>query len=154
LVWGGAHYVPASGGGITYANLTDGALYDPATDSWTPTATAPALGKNAVPFASWSSGLLYLRDGYNPQSPVYTYDPSTDHWATAATAQVGPIMPARPDGPSGPTVIWTGSFWIAYGGTRNGPTPPNPCLGQMQPCDPPGPMQIPVAEAAVAVPAP
>ena len=39
---------------------------------------------------------------------------------------------------------------------RNGPTPPNPCTGQLPPmagCDAPGPMQIPVAEAAIALPA-
>jgi hypothetical protein len=154
LVWGGAHYVTRSDGEISNANLTDGALYDPAANTWTPTATAPSLGKFAVPIAAWSSGLLYLRDGFNPNSAVYTYDPSTDHWATA---QPGPIMPARPDGPMGPTVVWTGSFWIAYGGARNGPTPPNPCTGPLPPmtgCDAPGPMQIPVAEAAVALPAP
>jgi hypothetical protein len=124
-----------------------------AADSWTPTAPAPALGKFAVPNATWSSGLLYLRDEFDPNSAIYTYDPSTDHWATARPR---PSMPARPDGPMGPTVVWTGSFRIAYGGTRNGPTPPNPCNGQPQMvgCDPPGPMQIPVAEAAVALPAP
>ena len=153
LVWGGFHYVVQSDGEISNADLTDGALYDPAANTWTPTAPAPALGRFATPYATWSGGLLYLREAFNPSSAVYTYDPSTDRWATA---QPGPMMPARTDGPNGPTVVWTGSYWIAFGGTRNGPTPPNPCTGQtpLEGCDAPGPMQIPVAEAAVALPAP
>jgi hypothetical protein len=154
LVWGGYHYVVRVDGEISSDDLTDGAVYDPAANTWTPTAPAPALGKLATPIVSWSNGLLYLRDENDPSSAIYSYDPSTDQWATA---QLGPKVPARPNGPDGPSVVWTGSYWVAYGGTRNGPTPPNPCPGALPPlagCDAPGPTQIPVAEAAVALPAP
>jgi hypothetical protein len=154
LVWGGAHYVTISNGEISNAYLTDGALYDPAAKSWTPTAPAPALKMYAVPGATFSGGLMYMRDGADSQSPVYTYDPATDRWATA---QPGPTMPARTGGPHNATIFWTGSYWIAFGGYRDGQTPPTTCPSPPLPmtgCDSPGPMQIPVSEAAVALPAP
>jgi hypothetical protein len=62
----------------------------------------------------------------------------------------------RSDGPSHPSVIWTGKEWLEWGGFRLGPTPPNPC-GSAPPgfgCDPPGPMEIPTNEGAVFVPSP
>ena len=159
LVWGGSRWIgpspESSTGWSRPENFTDGALYDPATDSWTPVAPAPALKYSySEPVATWSDRLMYMSDHSDPQSPTYTYDPATDRWAIA---QPGPAMPARTDGPNQPTTLWTGSYWIAYGGYRNGATPPNPCLTMQPPpttgCDPPGPEHIRVSEAAVALPA-
>jgi hypothetical protein len=149
LVWGGARRV-ISNGALTELSLTDGALYDPATRSWTSTAAPPWQPR--APNASFSGGLMYLRDGEDAQSPTYAYDPATNRWAMAKP--VPPAMPTRTGGPISPTIFWTGSYWIAFGGYRYGPTPP--------PCTPPAqnigcdsqPEQMFVSEAAVALPAP
>jgi hypothetical protein len=156
LIWGGEHYVAQPVGGPINGELLDGALYDPATDSWTPTAPAPALAAYPALSVIWSGGLMYMRDSTFPQNPTYTYDPANDQWATAQSGPI-PMMPGRANGPQSPTVIWTGSSWIAFGGYRDGPTPPNPCTqpgAPMTGCDPPGPTPIFVSEAAVALPAP
>ena len=154
LVWGGARYVADATYGTTFESLLDGALYDPATDSWTQVA-APPPELQPYGTTTWSDGLMTVSNASLPGGGKYTYDPAKDRWATAAPS---PTMPARPDGPSQPTVFWTGSYWIAFGGYRSGATPPNPCLTMQPPpttgCDPPGPERIAVSESAVALPVP
>jgi hypothetical protein len=153
LVWGGSRYIADSSGETSPEQLMDGALYDPATDAWTPTAAAPP-GLKYTSQVTWSAGLMSVSYNSIPPQPTYTYNPATDTWGTA---EPGPTMPARPDGPASPTIFWTGSSWIAYGGYRLGATPPNPCANlppQTTGCDPPGPEHVPVSEAAVALPAP
>jgi len=151
LVWGGARYALSSQDGVSSQQLTDGALYDPDTNSWTPMAEAPPLPANAVPSGIWSNGHLRMTSGLSETSGTdYLYDPGLDDWEAA---QRDPGPPHRTDAPMYPTIISTGTSWFAIGNYRAGATPPNPCHNEPG-CDPLGPELIPVAEAAVALPTP
>jgi len=151
LVWGGTQYTLSSQDSVTSRYLTDGALYDPSKNSWTPMAAMPPLPANAVPSGIWSNGHLRMTYAASLTNATdYLYDPGRDVWEAA---QPDPGPPKRTDAPMYPTVIWTGTSWFAIGGFRAGATPPNPCQN-VPGCDPPGPELIPVSEAAVALPTP
>jgi hypothetical protein len=158
LVWGGNVYLP----GPSYAlwtTLADGALYDPSTGTWTPTAPYPApVTANLGPY--WRDGRLVVstffydpaRNEWRPVAPLpsgkfdyQTFDPINNRWLS---------FPARAGAPEQPVQVFTGQYLFEWGGWRAGPTPPNPCptnppqIG----CDPPGPQPVPTNEGAVALP--
>ena len=154
LVWGGNRYAIKSGDSSpTFGFLSDGGLYDPTTDRWTPTAAIPWHKPYSAQRTSWSGKRLHVYDENAPTDPGFDYDPAQDRWEVATPATKPPV---RNDGPSYPSVVWTGKEWLEWGGYRLGPTPPNPC-GSQPPgfgCDPPGPMEIPTNEGAVFVQSP
>ncbi len=117
IVWGGTtlSVKPNCNG-----DRSDGALYDPAIDSWTPMATAGAPSPRHGSSAVWTGREMIVWGGsfeYYCGLPPYCcwyyggggkrYDPSTDVWAPITT------LGAPPDS-SGHSTVWTGSRMFAW----------------------------------------
>ena len=104
IVWGGYEW-------LFLGDLGDGARYDPATDSWTPTtpvgAPSPRISQGV-----WTGSELLLWGGANDSSGAL-YDPVGDAWRP--TTLVG--APAVRSGGRWSTV-WTGSEMIIWGGAN------------------------------------
>jgi hypothetical protein len=110
IVWGGTD---------SSVWFNNGGVYDPATDTWTPTSTtnafSPRLGHSAVWTASkmvvwggagWDGRVVYLNSGG-------IYDPAIDMWTATSTTNA-------PAGRSGHTAVWTGSTMIVWDGSDDG----------------------------------
>ncbi|MCC6528320.1 MAG: hypothetical protein IT373_37090 [Polyangiaceae bacterium] len=67
LVWGGS-----SAAGVPFAPLADGALYDPATDAWTPMATEGAPEARAGALAAWTGDRMVVWGGVGTGEPLAT----------------------------------------------------------------------------------
>ena len=120
MVWGGLGYPP--GPGFFYPN--DGALYDPATDTWTAVAASPLTGR-AKPTGVWTGSGVMIWGGAQlpPVSQadyiVFTdgaiYDPVANSWTSTSTTGT----PAgRWDAPA--TLV--GNAVVVYGGQIKHPT--------------------------------
>lgn len=116
FVWGGCS--PRSDGQCDEVlggdELTDGALYDPATDTWKPIAASP-LGPGDHPTAVWTGTevIVNVPAAVDPDTPnLAAYDPSTDTWR---------VLPDSPQ-PTGmyTQAAWTGRFYILHGGLSDG----------------------------------
>ncbi len=98
IVWGG-HALSSS----TYADVNDGAAYDPATDSWRMLPASPMAPPTHV-IATWTgSTVILLADGPTTSITQFggpfdggAYDPSTARWTS--------IAPPSP--PSGHPFMW------------------------------------------------
>ena len=107
IVWGGGR----RGTNPEPGEQSDGAAYDPATDSWRILAPAPE-GVLGFPEASvWTGDAALFWVGNSPDGPAAgaLYDPESDSWERI------------PDGPLGPregaASVWTGSELVLIGGT-------------------------------------
>jgi len=100
IVWGG----DADG-----AATNTGGLYDPATDSWTATATAGAPTPREDHVAVWARSKMIVWGGYFFTNTGGIYDPETDSWTATATT-------GAPSDRYGHTAVWTGSKMIVWGG--------------------------------------
>ncbi len=115
LVWGGAYGDPAT----VYYN--DGALYDPATDTWTPISTTGAPAGRKFAFYAWTGTQLIVWGGLGVGDVALDdggiYDLATDSWT--------PITSSGAPSARGTTVpgIWTGSHFIVFGGMEISPGP-------------------------------
>ena len=106
VVWGGSlNTIP------TFYYRTGG-LYDPVSDTWTPTsitnAPEPRDGQSAV----WTGEVMIIWGGYVPTGHYYTggrYDPATDTWVTVSTMNAPPGQA---------TAIWTGTEMLIWGGAN------------------------------------
>jgi hypothetical protein len=106
IIWGGVHH--SSGGG---QQESDGAAYDPSSDSWEKLAPAPAGmlgggGKASV----WDGSEATFWVGNSPDGPVGTaaYDPVAGSWHR---------LPAGPLGVrEGYVSVWTGKQLLIMGG--------------------------------------
>lgn len=115
IVWGGSYIVA----GTTYPTSTGG-RYDPASDSWTATATAGAPEPRHLHAAVWTGTEMIVWGGVwpDPYAPSDLasggrYDPVMDAWA--ATADSG-----APTARWGHTAVWTGSRMVVWGGYSDG----------------------------------
>jgi hypothetical protein len=121
LVWGGA----AQSGDRTWVNHADGALYDPATDSWSPMASAGApsgRGFSSPPIWTgeklivWGGFRLLTGMGVGPAVETPTdgaiYDAASDSWT--AIPPGGPLVAMQ---------VWTGDELIAIGELDGQTTP-------------------------------
>jgi len=108
IAWGGA-----SGPGVT--PVKTGGIYDPATDTWTPTSTVGAPSARYSHTAVWTGSKMIVWGGYDFNFPNTggIYDPASDMWT--ATSTVG-----APSGRSSHTAVWTGSQMIVWGGGAAG----------------------------------
>jgi N-acetylneuraminic acid mutarotase len=118
IVWGGRVSLSPFG----YAALSSGGRYDPNTDTWAPTrddATTPAARLGAA--AVWTGSEMIVWGGNDVfpglMSDGARYDPDRDAWT-----------PVRADGTEpgprrGPSVVWTGSEMIVWGGSMVTPRP-------------------------------
>jgi hypothetical protein len=122
LIWGGR----ASESNLT--PLMDGALYDPASDTWTPVAPSP-LSPRTGPYVVWTGAEVILWNGLPPMTTGTgadhglasgaAYDPVANTWRT---------IPDAPDEaiPVELQAVWTGSEMVvllpdavAYNPTTN-----------------------------------
>ena len=108
IVWGGNE------GSFPYSNV--GGLYDPSTDSWTPTTTTGAPQGRIYHTAVWTGSRMIVWGGYvaGAANTGGLYDPLTDAWAPTTTTGA----------PAGRfdrhTAVWTGSRMIIWGGSTDG----------------------------------
>jgi N-acetylneuraminic acid mutarotase len=117
LVWGGGAYVS------NWTYYQDGGLYDPVTNSWTPTNLTGAPEGRARLDSVWNGEELIVWGGCNNHDcsqDVHTggrYNPTTAVWTPTTTDHV---IEAR----QFHTMVWTGSEVLVWGGQtdRNGYT--------------------------------
>ena len=120
LVFGGMSGVSPN---VEFAN--DGAVYDPASDSWRLIASPPTpIGSDAA--IAWTGSELFVYGGrqmrsYDEPGEYFNagalYNPMSDTWRVAAS------WDGRPR--SGAAAVWTGTEVIVYGGgVRVGEAPP------------------------------
>jgi hypothetical protein len=106
IVWGGYTENPRD-------NPTDsGAIYDPATDTWTPTRKDGAPLRRTNFTALWSGARMIIWGGFSDGSPLNTggiYDPATDQWTPTSTV-------GAPSARHEHSAVWTGSEMIVWGG--------------------------------------
>jgi N-acetylneuraminic acid mutarotase len=112
-VWSGSEMI-VWGGYDGFIYLSAGARYNPATDTWTPTATANAPSARLDHTAVWTGSemIVWGGDGCCPSTFFNTgarYNPATDAWATTATDNA-------PDARAFHAAVWTGSQMIVWGG--------------------------------------
>ena len=88
--------------------------YDPATDSWTPTAETDAPSHRTRFSAVWTGSLMVVWGGdtgvyEGPANTGGRYDPTTDSWTPTS-------MTSAPSARSGHTAVWTGNLMVVWGG--------------------------------------
>jgi N-acetylneuraminic acid mutarotase len=106
VVWGG--YLPDR---VTH-DVNAGARYDPATDTWSPTATSGAPPAREQHTAVWTGSQMVVWGGFSDDGPLVSggrYDPANDVWTPTSTA-------GAPSSRYGHTAVWTGSSMIVWGG--------------------------------------
>jgi N-acetylneuraminic acid mutarotase len=105
IVWGG--YIEPPGQFPQY--LSTGEIYDPSSDTWTPTATEGAPSGLEGHTAVWTGREMIVWSGGDGGR----YNPSTDTWsAMAPTSQRW-----------GHVAVWTGSTMVIWGGWHYVPCP-------------------------------
>jgi len=103
LVWGGQTHGSLTAFGDEFS---DGALYDPARDTWRPMAAwplAPRYGARAVwtgtRFVVWGGASAEAGEDPPPLADGAAYDPSSNHWAKMSPGplggRIGPLGAAR-----------------------------------------------------------
>lgn len=116
LVWGGTSSISACEDAAQCGDpiLTDGARYDPGTDTWRTMAPSPIPadrdGLWGVIDGVWTGSELIVVGGRGPT--VAAYDPEEDSWRT--------IDPGRADVTYGMRTYWTGSEVVLLGGLVEG----------------------------------
>lgn len=103
IIWGGRN-------GATYYN--DGAMYNPATDTWTAMTNTAAPSIRTFHTAIWTGTQMIVWGGFNG-SYINTggiYNPSLNTW-TSATSSTG-----VPGGRAYHTALWSGTHMIIWGG--------------------------------------
>jgi len=142
LVWGGCDRVVPNCDDALEAPLTDGALYDPETDSWTVLPASP-LGGGAGALAvdtTWNdSVIIVVPHSTAPGAPtVAAIDPTSLEWTD---------LPSLPDEAAkrASALVWTGTHVISWGGYTESYEREtdagfmlNPVLGQWRPIQPGG----------------
>jgi len=112
LVWTGRELIEW-GGGCCGDVSSDGAAYNPSTDSWRKIALPPVGGQQS-PVGAWTGKELVIFPGQDPEGkPVdgAAYAPARDTWR-----RIG----SRPAPPAGAYAVWDGHEVLVAGGTRAG----------------------------------
>jgi N-acetylneuraminic acid mutarotase len=113
--WTGSHMIVWGGlAGATYTYHDTGGLYNPATDTWTPTSTTGAPSGRHRHTAVWTGEEMVVWGGHGVAYPHHLdtggrYDPVTDTWTPTSTT-------GAPIRRSGHTTVWTGDHMIVWGG--------------------------------------
>jgi N-acetylneuraminic acid mutarotase len=107
IVWGGGPFSTSAGA------VNTGSRYDPALDTWTPTATVGAPTGRIQHTAVWSGARMIVWGGRSAgganESTGGRYDPASNTWSATATS----------DAPSARiqhSAVWTGSKMVIWGG--------------------------------------
>ena len=115
-VWTGSRLI-VWGGKDTH-DLATGWIYDPATDSATPTSTIAAPPEREGHTAVWTGSRMIVWGGLNSFGPIGTgamYEPLTDTWASISEF-------GAPIARTLHTAVWTGSRMVVWGGTNTNVT--------------------------------
>lgn len=107
LVWGG--FGTDASGASGYA--TDGALYDPVSDDWTPISGAEGPSGRTSHSTVWTGDTMIVWGGLNGPTALNSgavYDPEDDTWTTTAVG-----LSAR----FNHTAVWDGARMVTWGGT-------------------------------------
>ena len=110
VVWGGFADLVIPGPPPTA--LVTGAVYDPSTDTWRPTATAHAPPARGGHVAVWTGERMIVWGGSTGHAAIGgggIYDPETDVWTPTSTA-------GQPSGRVAHTGIWDGARFLVWGG--------------------------------------
>ena len=94
-----------------------GGVYDPATDTWTPTSTTNAPTGRIYHTAVWTGSKMVVWGGSDGSARVNTggvYDPATDTWTATSTTNAPSARFAH-------SAVWTGSKMVVWGGNDDGP---------------------------------
>lgn len=105
LIWGGS-----TANGIT--NFNTGALYNPATNTWTSISTTNAPSARTGHTAIWTGTEMIVWGGSNLGNVTNTgarYNPTTNTWTPITTA-------GGPSGRRHHIAVWTGSEMLVFGG--------------------------------------
>jgi len=105
IVWGGLARSPVH-------EASDGAAYDPATNSWRAIAPAPSGVFGVVgTAAAWTGDRAVFWAGNSPDGPAAgaIYDPEADTWQRVAEGPLGPR--------EGYSTVWTGTELLIIAGT-------------------------------------
>ena len=111
LVWGGSD--PLAG---LYFNT--GAMYDPATNTWSPTSAVSAPSARAYFPSVWTGSAMVVWGGVSGAGALFTgarYDPLANVW-TPLTTTNAPLARGNH------TAVWTGTQMIVWGGMGTGLT--------------------------------
>ena len=114
-VWTGQKMIIWGGWGKG-AFLGDGAVYDPAADSWVPTSSTNAPSGRRGHSALWTGQEMVVVGGEDASGAIASgsaYDPDGDQWRRLSS--VGNPRPR-----SQTTVVWTGSELLCFGGQAGG----------------------------------
>ncbi len=108
LVWGG------HGCGSLTADCTDGAAYDPTSDTWTPIAGASAPSARGFHAAVWTGTEMIVWGGWAASTGKLLgdgarYDPGADAWRSLASA-------GAPSARRYHRAVWTGHELVVWGG--------------------------------------
>jgi N-acetylneuraminic acid mutarotase len=115
IVWGGWD-------AATFADLNNGARYDPATDAWAPLNATSAPSARSGHTAIWTGSEMIVWGGVAAAAWTNTggrYDPASNSWQpTVATG--------APAARNNHAAVWTGTRMVVWGGTAG--TAGNPPL--------------------------
>ncbi len=117
-IWTGIEMI--AWGGLTEAPepndvVNTGGLYDPVTDTWSPTSTTGAPEPRWYHTAIWTGTEMIIWGGINsdfePRNTGARYNPVTDTWTPTSTTGAPAARHAH-------TAVWTGTEMIVWGGTE------------------------------------
>ena len=112
VIWGGSE-----GNSPSAANLSDGAAYDPSTDTWRRLG-AGGIAPSAPLVSIWTDREAIFMGGYDGEPGGAAYDPVLDSWRT---------IPDAPVEFTDATSVWTGRELVVFGaflGPGNHPRTP------------------------------
>ncbi len=98
IIWGG------NGGAYGGDYYNDGARYNPATNTWTPTSTTNAPSARTYHTAVWTGTEMIIWGGYNAGGQTNSgarYNPATNTWTSTSFTNA-------PSARDGHTAVWTG----------------------------------------------
>ena len=113
-VWTGSEMIIWGGYESNFVTLNTGARYNPANDTWTPTATTNAPAPRVAHTAVWTGAEMIVYGG-DLRSSVYfetatetggRYNPQTDSWTATSTTNAPPK--------AGHVAVWTGTEMIVW----------------------------------------
>jgi hypothetical protein len=115
-VWTGSRMVVWSGylSAPSYWASTNGGLYDPVADTWSPLSNTGAPRPTGEALAVWTGSEMIVWGGTTNGSQTYQvstggrYDPGANTWS--------PMTGTPPSARSNPLGVWTGSEMIVWGG--------------------------------------
>jgi Kelch motif protein len=103
--WNGKIYVP---GGFNGAHITENAIYDIATNTWSTGAPLPAAQTGAN--VAFNNKIYNFGGNPGPQSTVTIYDIATNTWSNGAAMPVGITYGRAAVAPSGPYAYYAGGI--------------------------------------------